>query len=49
LLIDRAVVQWVKGVEFGVDFNKLQPKVTERITQIISALVKTQHGSSLKG
>jgi hypothetical protein len=49
LLIDRAVVQWVKGSEFGVDFDTPQPKVTERITQVISALVKTQHGSSRKG
>ncbi len=49
LLIDRAVVQWVKGAEFGVDFAKPQPKVTERLTQVISALVKTQHGSSRKG
>ena len=24
LLIDRAIVQWVKGSEFGVDFGMLQ-------------------------
>ena len=46
LLIDRAIVKWVKGSEFGVDFEIPQPKVAERITQVISTLVKTQHGSS---
>ena len=49
LLIDRAIVKWVKGSEFGVDFDTPQPKVAERITTVISTLVKTQHGSSRKG
>ena len=49
LLIDRATVKWVKGSEFGADFDTLQPEVAERITQVISTLVKTQHGSSLTG
>ena len=49
LLIDRATVKWVKGSEFGMDFDTLQPKVAERITAIISMLVKRQHGSSRKG
>ena len=49
LLIDRAIVKWVKGSEFGVDFDTPPPKVAERITQIISTLVKTQHGLSRKG
>ena len=49
LLIDRATVKWVKGSEFGVDFDALHPTVAERITQIISTLVKTQHGPSRKG
>jgi len=49
LLIDRATVKWVKGSDFGVDFDTPQPKVAERFTQVISALVKTQHGSSRKG
>ena len=49
LLIDRATVKWVKGSEFGVDFDTPEPKVAERITTIISTLVKTQHGSSRKG
>jgi PilZ domain len=49
LLIDRAIVKWVKRSEFGVDFDTPQPKVAERITTVISTLVKTQHGSSRKG
>jgi hypothetical protein len=49
LLIDRAIVKWVKRSKFGVDFDTPQPKVVERITQVISTLVKTQHGSSSKG
>ena len=49
LLIDRAIVKWVKGSEFGVDFEIPQPKVAERITKVISTLVKTQHGSSRNG
>jgi len=39
-------VKWVKGSEFGMDFDTPQPKVAERITKVISTLVKTQHGSS---
>ena len=50
LLIDRATVKWVKGSEFGVDFDTPLPKkVAEQITQVISTLVKTQHGSSRNG
>ena len=49
LLIDRAIVKWIKGSEFGVDFDIPQPAVAERITQVISTLVKTQHGSSRRG
>jgi hypothetical protein len=39
-------VKWVKRADFGVDFDTHEPKVAERITQVISTLVKTQHGSS---
>lgn len=50
LLIDRATVKWVKGSDFGVDFDAFQSQVTEkRIEKIISTLVKTQHGSSGNG
>ncbi|MEI8015799.1 MAG: PilZ domain-containing protein [Nitrospira sp.] len=49
LLIDRATVKWVKGSDFGVDFDISQSQVTERIAKIISMLVKTQHGSAQNG
>ncbi len=49
LLIDHATVTWVKKSKFGVDFVNPQPKVAKRITQVISTLVKTQHGSPRKG
>ena len=49
LLIDRATVKWVKRSTFGVDFDTPQPKEAERITQVISTLVKTQHGSPSNG
>jgi hypothetical protein len=40
LVIDQAIVKWVKESEFGVDFEKLQPKVAADISTIISALVR---------
>ena len=49
VLIDRAIVKWVTGAEFGVDFDTSQPKVAERVTTIISMLLKGQRGSSRKG
>jgi hypothetical protein len=49
LLIDRATVIWVKGSEFGVDFDTPEPKVAERIATVISRLVKTQYGSFRNG
>jgi hypothetical protein len=49
LLIDRATVIWVKGSEFGVDFDTPEPKAAERITKVISTMVKTQHGLFHKG
>lgn len=49
LKIDRATVQWVKGLEFGVEFETPQPNVANRITKVISTLVKKQHGSTTSG
>ena len=46
LLIERATVKWVKRADFGVDFDTHELKLAERITQVISKLVKTRHGSS---
>ena len=41
--------EWVKRSKFGVDFDMLQPKVAERITTLISTLVKTPPGTFRKG
>lgn len=49
LLIDHVIVKWVKGLEFGVDFDTPPLKVAKRITTVISTLVKTHHGSFRKG
>ena len=46
LLIERATVKWVKRANFGVDFDIHELKLAEQITQVISKLVKTKHGSS---
>ena len=46
LLIERATVKWVKRADFGVDFDTHELILAERITKVISKLVKTQHGSS---
>jgi hypothetical protein len=45
LLIDRATVKWAKRADFGVDFDTHELKLAERITQVISKLVKTKHSS----
>jgi hypothetical protein len=45
LLIEQAVVQWVKGLEFGVEFTP-QRVVAERITALIAELVKKRQGFS---
>ena len=39
LWIDRATVKWVKGSEFGMDFDTLLPNVAERLTKIVSMMV----------
>ena len=44
LVIEKADVKWVKGLEFGLDFGMLDRKVSERITKVISELVKKHHG-----
>lgn len=49
LLIDHAIVKWVKGSEFGVDFDSSQTKEAKQITKVIATLVKVQHGSSHNG
>lgn len=49
LRIDRAIVKWVKGSEFGVDFGTPPPKVAERIARVISRLVEAEYCSSHNG
>ncbi len=49
LLIDQAIVKWVKESEFGVDFDISQSKEAQQITKVIASLVKAQHSSSHKG
>jgi hypothetical protein len=49
LLIEHATVKWAKKNKFGVDFDTHEPKMAERIEQVISKLVKTQHGSPSNG
>jgi len=44
LLIDRAIVKWVKDMEFGVELT-LQNQVAERITKLVADKAKKQHGS----
>jgi hypothetical protein len=39
VLVDRAVVIWVKGMEFGVELT-LQPEVAQRFTKLITEMVK---------
>jgi PilZ domain-containing protein len=49
LRIDPAIVQWVKGLEFGVEFDTPPRKVLDRIEQIIAGFVQKPRGSSSRG
>ena|SRR5687768_1675037 len=40
VLIDQVTVKWVKGSEFGVDFETLPPNVAAQITRIIATLIQ---------
>jgi hypothetical protein len=40
LLIDRAMVRWVKGSEFGVGIDTSDPKVKERLQTVMVMLLK---------
>jgi hypothetical protein len=46
LRIDQAIVQWVKGLEFGVEFDSLPRHAMTRIEQTVSTLVQQRHGSA---
>ena len=45
LIIEQASVQWVKGLEFGIEF-KPQRVVAERIIALIAELANKRHNSS---
>ena len=45
LKIDGAIVQWVKGLEFGVEFDSRMDKVIHKIERIIAAFVQKHYGS----
>ena len=45
LVIEQASVQWVRGLEFGIEF-KPQRVVAERITALIAELANKRPGSS---
>lgn len=44
LLIDRALVKWVKGMEFGVELT-LRRNVSERLRRLVTEKVKKPHRS----
>ena len=44
MFIERATVKWVKGLEFGLAFKKLQPRQADQLQRLIEALLHT--GSS---
>jgi hypothetical protein len=45
LIIEQASVQWVRGLEFGIEF-KPQRVVAERIIVLIAELANKRHSSS---
>ena len=49
LPINRAIVKWVTGSEFGVDFDMPQPKIAERITEIIPERTHCSAGTKEEG
>jgi hypothetical protein len=49
LRIDPAIVQWVKGLEFGVKFDTSPRRVLDRIEQIIAGFVQKPRVSFSRG
>jgi len=39
--IERALVRWSRGVEFGLQFVDIHPEDSERLSQFIKALQKS--------
>lgn len=44
VFIERAIVKWVKGLEFGLVFKPLQPRQADQLQGLIEVLLQT--GSS---
>jgi hypothetical protein len=42
--VERAIVKWVKGSDFGVEFDEPQPAVTNKISMTIARLEETEDG-----
>ena len=40
LLVNRALVKWVKGLEFGIEFELLPDTVRAKLARLISGLVQ---------
>ena len=38
LIIERATVKWVKGLEFGIAFKRLHPQEADRLQHLLEAL-----------
>lgn len=46
LLLDRAIVRWVKGLEFGIEFDQPPATVQAGLLRKIATLVQLQHGAT---
>lgn len=44
-LIDRALVRWVKRLEFGVEFEGMPTMVSARLHRLIATLIHDLHGT----
>jgi hypothetical protein len=38
LVMERTTVKWVKGLEFGLAFKRLQPREADRLQHLLEAL-----------
>jgi PilZ domain-containing protein len=39
LIIERAIVKWVKGLEFGIAFEQLPPRDADRLQRLLKSLL----------
>lgn len=45
-MFERAVVRWVRGLEFGLELGPLPPNRAERFSKVIDVLVEKHHRST---